>query len=144
MVLAVVFVFLQQFEASSMFLFPLHIGFQKEVFCDEIQILDEANLRIWTQALWWKHGRICGVVVLALQPRVLGNLSRCLDLVTGTCWWRQKASALALICPQLRGSVGTNSPLSTPVNLCSLHHLLGNLWCIPRHKNGTIPLWNAK
>ncbi|KAI4827358.1 hypothetical protein KUCAC02_030760, partial [Chaenocephalus aceratus] len=28
----------------------------------------------------------------------------CLDLVTGTCWWRQKASALALIRPWLRAS----------------------------------------
>lgn len=61
------------------------------------------------------------------------------DLLVGT-----KCLCLGLICPQLRVSVGTNSPLSTPVNPCSLHHFLGNLWCILLHQNGTIPLWNVK
>lgn len=81
------------------------------------------------------------IFVLTLRPSVcslrswaLPTSPRCLDPESRARWWAQKASALGLICPQPRDSAGTNSPLSTPVNPCSLHHFLGNLWCILRHQ----------
>lgn len=46
MVVPSVFVFVKRVEVTLTVLLPLHTGFQKEVFSDEIQILDIVNLRI--------------------------------------------------------------------------------------------------
>lgn len=57
-------------------------------------------------------------LLLGVYSRVLWLTSflQCLDQENMTCWWVQNASTLGLICPQLRVSVGTNSPLSTPAH----------------------------
>lgn len=65
MVVPRVFVFVQRVEVSVTALLPLHTGFQKEVFSDEIQILiagfepgicEEIKKKkkiCWTMGLFW-------------------------------------------------------------------------------------------
>lgn len=89
MVVPSVFVFVQRVEVSLTVLLPLHTEFQKEVFSGEIQILDKAKLRIWTQVLWREHEKnlwdsCTGAAAQSVQP-MLGTHK--LALVLGPGEW---------------------------------------------------------
>lgn len=97
-------------EVSPTTLHPLQWVSEGSVYC-QIQILDKRDA---VGVLWRKHDDIItrAILLTLMLTAEAWDSFYCLDLVTGTCWWRQKASALV----QLRDPAGTNSPLSCPAH----------------------------